>query len=100
MKRQPRALMGGALALLLVGACAQPTPTPQQPPTPQPTPPRAVEVQVAPVRRGTIQSSLSYTGDVRAKATVAVIPRLSARIVDIRVDIGSEVRAGDVLAVL
>jgi RND family efflux transporter MFP subunit len=50
--------------------------------------------------RGNITASFSYTGDVRAKAQVALIPRVAARIERMNVDIGSEVKRGDVLAEL
>lgn len=96
-----RAGIVGALVLTFVVACQQPQqPTPSGPPQQQPTPPRAVEVDVRPAQRGNIQAAFSYTGDVRAKAQVAVIPRVSARIERVNVDIGSEVRRGDVIAEL
>ncbi|GIW08488.1 MAG: secretion protein HlyD [Dehalococcoidia bacterium] len=93
----------GLLLLTSVTACQQqsqqspPSGPPQQQ---QPTAPRAVEVDVRNAQRGNIQASFSYTGDVRAKAQVAVIPRVSARIERVNVDIGSEVRRGDVIAEL
>jgi RND family efflux transporter MFP subunit len=50
--------------------------------------------------RGNISSQLSYTGDVNAKNTVSIIPRVSARITQVNVGIGDEVKTGDVIAVL
>jgi RND family efflux transporter MFP subunit len=101
--RRPLSL--GAASLLLaasVVACQQQTPAspPSGPPQQQPTAPRAVEVEVRNAQRGNVQASASYTGDVRAKAQVAVIPRVAARIERMNVDIGSEVRRGDIIAEL
>ncbi|MCS6803007.1 MAG: efflux RND transporter periplasmic adaptor subunit [Chloroflexota bacterium] len=96
-----RAGIAGALVVLVVAACQQPQQAPASgPPQQQPTPARAVEVDIRPAQRGTIQASLSYTGDVRAKAQVAVIPRVAARVERVTVDIGSEVRRGDILVEL
>ncbi|MCL6647820.1 MAG: efflux RND transporter periplasmic adaptor subunit [Chloroflexi bacterium] len=92
---------GVLLLFMLATACQQQSPPPsppaQQPATPSP---RVTEVDVRPAQRGNIQAVLSYTGDVRAKATVSVIPRVSARIERLLVDIGSEVKKGDLIAEL
>lgn len=74
---------------------------PEQQQAASPTAPAGVAVTVQNASRGNLQASLSYTGDVRAKAQVSIVPRVSSsRIEEMRVDIGSEVKAGDIVAVL
>lgn len=57
-------------------------------------------VRTAPVQVGSIAQTLSYTGDVRAKTQVAVVPKLAGRIEKLEVDVGDRVEAGQRLAVL
>lgn len=62
--------------------------------------PNAVGVKVASVSKGDIASSLSYTGDIKAKTQISVIPRVSGRIDDLKVDVGAKVKEGEVIALL
>jgi RND family efflux transporter MFP subunit len=91
-------LVGGALAsTLLVAACGQrPSNTPAAAPTPVPASP--VTAQTA--TRGVIQQTLSYSGDIRAREQVSVLPKNSGRVAKMLVDVGSHVKAGDTIAVL
>lgn len=57
-------------------------------------------VSAAPVQRGDIVQTLAYTGDVRAKAQVAVVPKVAGRIEKLLVDVGDKVAAGQPLALL
>src|SRR5262249_18270553 len=50
--------------------------------------------------RGDIQQSLSYSGDIRAREQISVLPKSTGRIEKVLVDVGSRVNAGDTLAVL
>ena len=50
------------------------------------------------VQRGTLSQSLSYNGDIKAESEVKVFSRIPDRIVELCVDVGSRVRAGDLLA--
>jgi HlyD family secretion protein len=59
-----------------------------------------VAVRGAPVVRGPVSASLSYSGDVRAVSQVAVLPKASGRIETLLVEVGSPVRKGDVIAEL
>src|SRR5207248_3024742 len=52
------------------------------------------------VQRGDIQQTLTYSGDVRAKDQITVLPKASGRVQNVLVDIGTSVHAGDVLAEL
>ncbi|MDP2659201.1 MAG: efflux RND transporter periplasmic adaptor subunit [Dehalococcoidia bacterium] len=64
--------------------------------------PRAVytAVRTAAVQRGSIAQVLSYTGDVKAKTQVTVIPKTAGRIQSLTVDVGDQVQAGQRLATL
>jgi HlyD family secretion protein len=65
-----------------------------------PPPESALAVSVAQARPARIEQSLTYSGDVKAQAQVSVLPQLSGRIEELRVDVGSSVQAGQVIAVL
>src|SRR5437588_1529712 len=90
-----RVLVGGILACsLLLVACqraAAPTPAPAAPLPP---------VTAEPAHRGDIQQSLACSGDIRAKSQINVLPKSTGRIEQLLVDIGSQVKAGDTVAVL
>src|SRR5262245_46532750 len=91
-------LVGGALAsMLLLAACGQ---KPAAAPAAQPTPVPAAPVSADTARRGDIQQTLAYSGDIRARQQVSVLPKASGRVEKMLVDVGSRVQAGDSLAVL
>jgi RND family efflux transporter MFP subunit len=58
------------------------------------------EVRAATVYRGAIQQTMSYSGDVRAREQITVLPKASGRVQKVVVDVGSAVHTGDVLAEL
>jgi multidrug efflux pump subunit AcrA (membrane-fusion protein) len=91
--------------LLALAACnsglslpgqAQPTLPPPDQPTATSVPPTPTPAESSSTQAGT----LSYTGDVRARAQVSVIPKVGGRIEEVRVDVGDRVKAGDVVIVL
>ena len=55
-------------------------------------------VEAAAPERTTITDRLSLIGSLQAKQQVEVIPRVSGRLLEVRVDRGSRVRAGQVVA--
>ena len=57
-------------------------------------------VPAAPVARGSIEQIISYSGEVRAKEQVTVLPKATGRVQRVLVDVGSPVRSGDLLAEL
>jgi membrane fusion protein, multidrug efflux system len=61
---------------------------------------QAIPVAAAPVQRGDIRQTLSYSGDVRARDQITVLPKASGRVQRVLVDIGAAVHAGDVVAEL
>src|SRR5689334_11064548 len=61
---------------------------------------QAVTVPAAAAQRGDIRQTLSYSGDVRARDQITVLPKASGRVQKVLVDIGSSVHAGDVVAEL
>src|SRR5919199_4660419 len=92
-------LAGTTLAsTLLIAACGQSAPTaaPAAAPTAAPAAPVAADT----ARRAPIQQSLAYSGDIRAREQVSVLPKSTGRVDRLLVDIGSRVQAGDTLAVL
>src|SRR6266851_8712217 len=60
----------------------------------------AITVPAATAQRGEIRQTLSYSGDVRARDQITVLPKASGRVQRVLVDVGSPVRAGDVVAEL
>src|SRR5436190_7421857 len=58
----------------------------------------AAPVTANQVSRGDIQQSLAYSGDIRAREQISVLPKSTGRIEKVLVDVGSRVKAGDTLA--
>ncbi|MCL5026180.1 MAG: efflux RND transporter periplasmic adaptor subunit [Chloroflexi bacterium] len=52
------------------------------------------------MKEASLGTTLSYSGDVKPKSQAAVTAKMVGRIEQINVDVGSEVKAGDVIAVL
>lgn len=71
----------------------------QQGPQAQPAQ-QALPVTVAKAGRGTLTSSVAYTATIQPKKQINILPRIAARIVRIPVEVGQEVKAGDLLAEL
>jgi RND family efflux transporter MFP subunit len=90
-----------ALLLLSVGCGPrQPeagAPTGQRNGSPQE---RTVPVTTQPVLQGPIASTVQYAGNVQSNSSVQVMPRATGRIEQLGADVGSAVKAGDLLAVL
>jgi len=57
-------------------------------------------VKTAQATEGSISSNLTYSGDVQAVSQATVQPKASGRIEKLLVDVGSEVKRGDVIAEL
>ena len=64
------------------------------------SPPSVPAVKVGQAARGPVSTSLSYSGDIRAASQISVLPKASGRIESLRVEVGSPVRQGDVIAEL
>jgi HlyD family secretion protein len=86
-----------ALAMTALAACTQ---APATPVAPAATPVKQVAVNTAPVKRTDIVSTLSYTGDVKARQSLNVVSKATGRIERLNVDVGSAVKVGDVIAEL
>src|SRR6266852_3303322 len=88
-------LIGGIVASTLIaagcGPLAAPGPSTQA---------QAITVPAAAAQRGDIQQTVAYSGDVRAREQITVLPKASGRVKSVLVDIGSPVHAGDILAEL
>jgi HlyD family secretion protein len=116
MQRPMRAGIAGlSLFALLFTACGGPsldvtlTPTPTAEPnavnvrvitTVTPSAANALSVSVASTTRGSIASTLVYGGSVQPDQQVEVAPRVSGRISKLKVEPGSQVKAGNVIATI
>src|SRR5438105_10410069 len=89
-------LVGAALLASLLTACA-PLAVPGVSSGSQT---QAITVPAATAQRGDIRQTLTYSGDVRARDQITVLPKASGRVQKVLVDIGSAVHAGDVVAEL
>src|SRR3954468_3413907 len=95
-----RSLTGLSVVLLVIlslvlAACGKPAnPTPEKKSAP------AVAVTGDVVRRGNIEQTLSYSGDLRASNQLSVLAKSTGRIERLLVDVGSKVKAGDTIAQL
>src|SRR5437660_10785188 len=89
-------MLGGVLASSLLLAACQQTAKPTAAPAAPPLPPVTAE----PAHRGDIQQALAYSGDIRAKSQINVLPKATGRIENLLVDVGSSVKAGETIAVL
>ncbi|TAK25786.1 MAG: efflux RND transporter periplasmic adaptor subunit [Chloroflexota bacterium] len=77
-------------------ACAQPATT-----TPSASPAaREVAVKTARVTRSDVASTVAYTGEVRARSSLALVPKVPGRVEKLLVDVGASVKAGDTIAEL
>jgi len=59
---------------------------------------RAVTVSVQPAREGPISLVLTYSGSVQPVSQVSIVPKVSGRVEKLAVDVGSSVKAGDLIA--
>src|SRR5712691_1647914 len=90
-------IVTAAAGALLIGACGRaPSATTAVAPTPVP----AAPVTAQQAKRGDIEQTLAYSGDIRSREQVSVLPKSSGRIERMLVDVGSRVKAGDTLATL
>jgi RND family efflux transporter MFP subunit len=97
-------LLGSAVlvAVLASTACLPTLSTPTQTTavstdTPRPNP---NATRIGKVVRADLNGVLTFASPIQAKGEVAVVPRVIARIDQLNVEVGSRVRAGDVLAEL
>lgn len=79
--------------MLLVAACGKAGPSAAPTPGQQ-----ATSVAVVKVEKANVRQVASFTGDVKAQATVAVQPKEAGRLVKVAATVGQAVQAGDVLA--
>src|SRR5262249_3242938 len=95
------AIMASISATLVVTACgggaSGATAQAQAKPTAAPA---AIPIPAEPATRTDIQQSVSLTGSVTATNQISVLPQAAGRLESIYVDVGSAVKAGDVVAQL
>jgi HlyD family secretion protein len=92
----------GAIALLLVVAVVSCTPGGTTPPKPtgKEFAPAPIPITSALVVQGSIAATLVYSGNVQSRSQVNVVPKITGRVERLYVDIGDEVRQGEVIAEL
>src|SRR3954452_19109986 len=92
----------GGIALLLVIAVVSCTPAATTPPKPtgKDFGPAPIPITSAPVTQGNIAATLVYSGNVQSRSQVNVVPKITGRVERLYVDIGDEVRQGEVIAKL
>src|ERR1700738_1967069 len=94
-----KSLLAFALSgTLLVTACGPSTGA--TPPSPTPTQVPAVAVSAATATHADIQQSLALGGDIRAGGQLTLVSKAGGRITRLPVNVGSQVKAGDVVAEL
>src|SRR4051812_8669071 len=98
---QMRRRLGG-IALLLVVAVVSCTPAATTPPKPSGKEfgPAPIPITSALVTQGSIAATLVYSGNVQSRSQVNVVPKITGRVERLYVDIGDEVRQGEVIAEL
>src|SRR6266851_1533334 len=92
--------LSAIVAALVATACLPSLPVTTQPTTAnstQPTRSSSSAIRIGKALRGDLTGVLTFAAPVQAKGEVAVVPRVSARVDQLNVDVGSRVRAGDVL---
>jgi RND family efflux transporter MFP subunit len=95
-------LLGLLVAALVTTACLPTLPLTTQSTTAgtQATRSSANTIRIGKALRGDLTGVLVFAAPVQSKGEVAVVPRVNARINQLNVDVGSRVRAGDVLVEL
>ncbi|MEO0813039.1 MAG: efflux RND transporter periplasmic adaptor subunit, partial [Myxococcota bacterium] len=61
---------------------------------------RVAPVEVSAVRSGPISLRRTFSGSLEARAAISIAPKLTGRVVDLPVDIGDEVKRGQLVAQL
>src|SRR5438445_3750014 len=92
--------VGAIVAALVATACLPTLPAPTQPTTANNPPPQrssASTIRIGKALRGDLTGVLTYAAPIQAKGEVSIVPRVSARVDQLNVDVGSRVRLGDVL---
>ena len=72
----------------------------RQSPSARISPAAAIPITVALVTQGNIAATLVYSGNVQSRSQVNVVPKITGRVEKLYVDIGDEVRQGEVIAEL
>jgi RND family efflux transporter MFP subunit len=89
-------------ALIFVVALVSCSPGGQTPAKPagKEAAPAAIPITTVVAQPGTIAATLVYSGNVQSRATVNVVPKITGRVERLYVDIGDQVRQGEVIAEL
>jgi pyruvate/2-oxoglutarate dehydrogenase complex dihydrolipoamide acyltransferase (E2) component len=98
--RASKIYLGATVAALVATACLPTLPVATQPTTAN-NPPASrsstSSIRMGKALRGDLTGVLTFAAPIQAKGEVGVVPRVSARVDQLNVDVGSRVRSGDVL---
>src|SRR5262249_29635620 len=97
---RPLGLRLAAALLLLAVNCTAPSAPAPPPPQTAAALPDAPQPTSLPAQTGPARDALAYPGKVQVRWSVDVTPRVTGRIEQLPVDVGSSVEAGDLIAVL
>lgn len=87
-----------ALTLAVLGAGCTATPR-SAPPTATPLTP-TILARATPVAAADLRATITYSGNVESRNRVTLLPKMAGQIVALDVDVGSQVKQGDVIAQL
>src|SRR3990172_6352765 len=91
-------LMATLGTILLLSGCSQANPAPAPNSSGQSAGSTApVSIKTAPVQRGRLSTTVTYSGNVQARQQVTLLPKVGGRVMKLVVDVGSAVKQGDVL---
>jgi HlyD family secretion protein len=99
--RRVRALLAASAAVSLLGSSAcLPSFAAATSANAAPSGATRASIRLGKSVRGDLSGVLNFTAEIRSKGDIGIIPRVSAALVKLDVDLGSRVRAGDTLAEL
>ena len=87
---------GAVISAAFLAACGQAPAAAPVVPTAAP----AVAVSADTAHRGDIQQTLAFSGEIRARQQISVLPKASGRVEQVLVEVGSQVKAGDTIVIL
>jgi HlyD family secretion protein len=98
--RRLRALLAAGAAASLLGTSGCLPSFPSTSASAAPSGSGRATIRIGKAVRGDLSGVLNFTAELKSKGEVSIIPRVSAPLAKVNVDLGSRVRAGDTLAEL
>jgi RND family efflux transporter MFP subunit len=98
--RRLRALLAASAAVSLLGSSACLPSFAASNASTAPSSPARGTIRIGKAVRGDLTGVLNFTAEIKSKGEIGIIPKVSAPLAKVNVDLGSRVRAGDTLAEL